>query len=45
MTDGSCRLTQWVLPVAAPLGKNDVVVYDASMSEWASDSSLPMETG
>lgn len=31
--------------VLALLGKDDVAVYDASMSEWASDASLPMETG
>jgi len=27
------------------LGYEDVAVYDASMSEWAMDPSLPMETG
>ena len=27
------------------LGKDDVAVYDASLSEWANDPSLPMETG
>ena len=27
------------------LGHNDVVLYDASLSEWAVDPSLPMETG
>jgi len=27
------------------LGHDDVAVYDASMSEWSSDPSLPMETG
>jgi thiosulfate/3-mercaptopyruvate sulfurtransferase len=27
------------------LGHTDVRVYDASMSEWAKDGSLPMETG
>ena len=27
------------------LGKDDVTIYDASMSEWANDPSLPMETG
>ncbi|HEY4470090.1 MAG TPA: rhodanese-like domain-containing protein, partial [Stellaceae bacterium] len=27
------------------LGHPDVRLYDASMSEWANDSSLPMETG
>jgi thiosulfate/3-mercaptopyruvate sulfurtransferase len=27
------------------LGKEDVAVYDASLSEWAGDPSLPMETG
>ena len=27
------------------LGKDDVAVYDASLSEWAADPSLPMETG
>ena len=27
------------------LGYDDVAVYDASMSEWANDESLPMETG
>ena len=27
------------------LGYENVAVYDASMSEWASDPSLPMETG
>ena len=27
------------------LGKDDVAVYDASLSEWARDPSLPMETG
>jgi thiosulfate/3-mercaptopyruvate sulfurtransferase len=27
------------------LGHEDVAVYDASLSEWATDPSLPMETG
>ena len=27
------------------LGRDDVAVYDASMSEWANDPSLPMEKG
>jgi thiosulfate/3-mercaptopyruvate sulfurtransferase len=27
------------------LGHDDVAVYDASLSEWAADASLPMETG
>jgi thiosulfate/3-mercaptopyruvate sulfurtransferase len=27
------------------LGRDDVAVYDASLSEWAADPSLPMETG
>jgi thiosulfate/3-mercaptopyruvate sulfurtransferase len=27
------------------LGKDDVAVYDASLSEWGHDPSLPMETG
>jgi thiosulfate/3-mercaptopyruvate sulfurtransferase len=27
------------------LGHPDVRLYDASMSEWAKDDSLPMETG
>jgi thiosulfate/3-mercaptopyruvate sulfurtransferase len=27
------------------LGKDDVAVYDASLSEWARDESLPMEVG
>jgi thiosulfate/3-mercaptopyruvate sulfurtransferase len=27
------------------LGHDDVAVYDASLSEWAADPSLPMETG
>ena len=27
------------------LGKDDVAVYDASLSEWAADPSLPMERG
>jgi thiosulfate/3-mercaptopyruvate sulfurtransferase len=27
------------------LGYENVAVYDASMSEWASDPSLPMQTG
>ena len=27
------------------LGHEDVVVYDASLSEWAKDEALPMETG
>ena len=27
------------------LGYNKVSVYDASLSEWAADESLPMETG
>jgi thiosulfate/3-mercaptopyruvate sulfurtransferase len=27
------------------LGADDVTVYDASLSEWAQDSNLPMETG
>jgi thiosulfate/3-mercaptopyruvate sulfurtransferase len=29
----------------ALLGREDVAVYDASLSEWAVDPSLPMETG
>jgi thiosulfate/3-mercaptopyruvate sulfurtransferase len=29
----------------ALLGRADVAVYDASLSEWAADPSLPMETG
>ena len=31
--------------VLSMLGYKNVAVYDASMSEWASDQSLPMETG
>ena len=31
--------------VLSLLGKQDVAVYDASLSEWARDESLPMETG
>jgi thiosulfate/3-mercaptopyruvate sulfurtransferase len=31
--------------VLAMLGHEDVAVYDASLSEWAADSSLPMQTG
>lgn len=31
--------------VLAMLGHDNVAVYDASLSEWARDSSLPMETG
>ncbi len=27
------------------LGKSDVALYDASLSEWVTDDSLPMETG
>jgi thiosulfate/3-mercaptopyruvate sulfurtransferase len=27
------------------LGHTDVKLYDASMSEWAADPSLPMQTG
>ena len=27
------------------LGRDDVAVYDASLSEWANDPSLPMERG
>jgi thiosulfate/3-mercaptopyruvate sulfurtransferase len=27
------------------LGRDDVAVYDASLSEWATDASLPMERG
>jgi thiosulfate/3-mercaptopyruvate sulfurtransferase len=27
------------------LGRDDVAVYDASLSEWGADPSLPMETG
>jgi thiosulfate/3-mercaptopyruvate sulfurtransferase len=27
------------------LGKSSITIYDASMSEWAKDPSLPMETG
>ena len=27
------------------LGHDNVSVYDASMSEWARDESLPIETG
>lgn len=29
----------------ARLGRDDVAVYDGSLSEWAADPSLPMETG
>ncbi|HYE89616.1 MAG TPA: sulfurtransferase [Terriglobales bacterium] len=31
--------------VLALLGKDDVAVYDASLSEWGRDASLPMEQG
>ena len=31
--------------VLAMLGHDNVAVYDASLSEWAADASLPMETG
>ena len=31
--------------VLALLGKEDVAVYDASLSEWAADPALPMERG
>lgn len=31
--------------VLTMLGHEDVVIYDASLSEWAVDPSLPMETG
>jgi thiosulfate/3-mercaptopyruvate sulfurtransferase len=31
--------------VLALLGRDDIAVYDASLSEWASDPSLPMEQG
>jgi thiosulfate/3-mercaptopyruvate sulfurtransferase len=31
--------------VLAMLGHDNVAVYDASLSEWAADRSLPMETG
>jgi thiosulfate/3-mercaptopyruvate sulfurtransferase len=31
--------------VLALLGRDDVAVYDASLSEWAADPALPMETG
>jgi thiosulfate/3-mercaptopyruvate sulfurtransferase len=31
--------------VLALLGHDNVAVYDASLSEWAADPSLPMETG
>jgi thiosulfate/3-mercaptopyruvate sulfurtransferase len=31
--------------VLAMLGHDNVAVYDASLSEWAADPSLPMETG
>nr|WP_294512267.1 sulfurtransferase [uncultured Rhodopila sp.] len=31
--------------VLTMLGHNDVKIYDASLSEWAKDESLPMETG
>ena len=27
------------------VGRPDVAVYDGSMSEWAADESLPLETG
>ena len=27
------------------LGHTDVKIYDASLSEWAKDDALPMETG
>jgi thiosulfate/3-mercaptopyruvate sulfurtransferase len=31
--------------VLVMLGNSDVRLYDASLSEWATDPSLPMETG
>ena len=31
--------------ILSMLGYENVAVYDASMSEWASDPSLPMQTG
>jgi thiosulfate/3-mercaptopyruvate sulfurtransferase len=30
---------------AALIGRDDVIVYDGSMQEWAADESLPMATG
>jgi 3-mercaptopyruvate sulfurtransferase SseA len=30
--------------VLAMLGQDKVQVYDASLTEWAADASLPMET-
>ncbi|WP_342745732.1 sulfurtransferase [Sediminibacillus massiliensis] len=35
----------WNALALAMLGRYDVAVYDGSMNEWASDESLPMETG
>ena len=31
--------------VLTMLGRDDVTVYDAGLSEWAADASLPMENG
>jgi len=35
----------WNALALAILGREDVAVYDGSMNEWASDESLPLETG
>ncbi|CAM4253863.1 sulfurtransferase [Lacicoccus alkaliphilus] len=42
---GSAIAATWTQYLLNKLGQDDVAVYDGSLSEWAADESLPMETG
>ncbi|MGG3449262.1 sulfurtransferase [Domibacillus aminovorans] len=42
---GSGIAATWNALVLNKLGKKDVTIYDGSMTEWATDPSLPLETG
>ena len=41
---GSAIAATWTGTLLNKLGQNNVAVYDGSMTEWAKDSSLPLET-
>ncbi len=42
---GGAIAATWTQYLLNKLGQDNVAVYDGSLSEWAADESLPMETG